>query len=914
MLVKTLCFSSAFYVVIIMIELKNVHKRYRSKSGDNVRALNSINLIFPNKGLVFITGPSGSGKSTLINIISSIDSSDSGSILFNGIDTRTFSYKEIDYYRKAHIGLIFQDFNLLEDMNVYQNIKLPLQIIGKKVSDADIYILLKNLGIDNLGHRMINELSGGQKQRVAIARAMVKNPKIILADEPTGNLDQNTSNDIFNILKEISKSRLVIIVTHDIESATAFGDRIITIENGNISNDTGSNTIDTITDTFKTSKQNLSIFNIIRLSFCQMKKMRFRFIFTCVILIFSLFIFGITYILSTFNLSEIHSDVILNNSDKYASITKNVNKKNSSSLKKFTSFTSDEVSRIISDLPDGWSLVTRPSLPNETFSFSIDYNDNFKNMYVYYSLDDDDNKIIIENDFSKYDIIGVTPEKPHEVMITKLFAEYLLNGTIYVYNNSNNNSNIESRTQYKFKDFDDIINSATKISYLDSYIIITGIIDDDLAKYDQLKTVLVEDMKIKPIDLYTDFMDKYSNNFMSFYVSPNFYDDKYFYTQFKNQLDSYFYKIGYNSDYFNNGKDFFSQSMTFSKNIKDNLIDDKVQIITKDGVVNDLELSDDEIIITDDFFQSIDSSFFDKLNEYIKEVTIENDRLIKEYETRIKDRDQKLLNDPNLAFWEIEKPVLKNVGEEFRNFQINYFIKNALNKKVTLKVSDIYNRNYDSIIEYKDLKIVGYVLGGTYTILPDSIINNHIRDKYDVYSLEIDLSHSSKEELIELFNKYPLENGKYTISSFYSSDLLKIDNALNGFGNTSLVISIFFIVFTSVLLSLVLFGVLSQNKKFIGILRALGASSRDIDKIFLIQGLLLAACSSLIASCLLYIFICKYNSWFISSYDFIIKPFVLHYEVVLYIWLLTMIITIIASIIPIRKLSKMNPVDVILNR
>lgn len=401
---------------------------------------------------------------------------------------------------------------------------------------------------------------------------------------------------------------------------------------------------------------------------------------------------------------------------------------------------------------------------------------------------------------------------------------------------------------------------------------------------------------------------------MSFYVSPNFYDDKYFYTQFKNQLDSYFYKIGYNSDYFNNGKDFFSQSMTFSKNIKDNLIDDKVQIITKDGVVNDLELSDDEIIITDDFFQSIDSSFFDKLNEYIKEVTIENDRLIKEYETRIKDRDQKLLNDPNLAFWEIEKPVLKNVGEEFRNFQINYFIKNALNKKVTLKVSDIYNRNYDSIIEYKDLKIVGYVLGGTYTILPDSIINNHIRDKYDVYGLEIDLSHSSKEELIELFNKYPLENGKYTISSFYSSDLLKIDNALNGFGNTSLVISIFFIVFTSILLSLVLFGVLSQNKKFIGILRALGASSRDIDKIFLIQGLLLAACSSLIASYLLYIFICKYNSWFISSYDFIIKPFVLHYEVVLYIWLLTMIITIIASIIPIRKLSKMNPVDVILNR
>ena len=224
-----------------MLQLKNIYKTYSSKNGVTHRALENVSLKFAEKGLVFILGKSGSGKSTLLNLIGGIDNYDRGEIIFNNKNFTDFKESDYDYYRNSCVGFVFQDFNLLENLTVFENVSLALELQSKK-DDEKIMDLLEKMGVAHLKNRMINELSGGQRQRVSIARALVKNPSIILADEPTGALDSETSDEIIKILSELSKDRLVIIVTHNKELAYDYGDRIIEIRDGFVLKDLLRNT------------------------------------------------------------------------------------------------------------------------------------------------------------------------------------------------------------------------------------------------------------------------------------------------------------------------------------------------------------------------------------------------------------------------------------------------------------------------------------------------------------------------------------------------------------------------------------------------------------------------------------------------------------------------------------------------
>ena len=219
-----------------MIELKNINKVYQSKK-NKVVALNNISFQLGNNGITFILGKSGSGKSTLLNLLGGLDSPNSGEIIIDKKSMSKFSNKDYNAYRNTYIGFVFQDFNLIEDYNVYDNITSSLKLQRQKIDEIKVDNLLKELELSEFKFRKINELSGGQKQRVAIARALIKNPKIILADEPTGNLDSETGKQIFNLLQKISKDRLVIIVSHDRENANIYGNRIIEIKDGQIIDD-----------------------------------------------------------------------------------------------------------------------------------------------------------------------------------------------------------------------------------------------------------------------------------------------------------------------------------------------------------------------------------------------------------------------------------------------------------------------------------------------------------------------------------------------------------------------------------------------------------------------------------------------------------------------------------------------------
>ena len=214
------------------MEVRNLSKVYRTEY-ELVHALNNMDLVFPKHGLVFIVGVSGSGKSTLMNMLSGVDTPTEGEVIIDGKSLFVQNKKELFGYRNSYVGLIFQDYNLIEDMNVYDNIKLPLELLGIKDYSV-IDEILKKVDIEDIKYSSVNEISSGQMQRVAIARALVKDSAVILADEPTGNLDSKNTKIVMDLLKEISKDRLVVVITHDDDAAHEYGDQIIEIEDGRI--------------------------------------------------------------------------------------------------------------------------------------------------------------------------------------------------------------------------------------------------------------------------------------------------------------------------------------------------------------------------------------------------------------------------------------------------------------------------------------------------------------------------------------------------------------------------------------------------------------------------------------------------------------------------------------------------------
>ncbi|MFA6692623.1 MAG: ABC transporter ATP-binding protein/permease [Acholeplasmataceae bacterium] len=223
-----------------MIKLEHVTKYYYKNRANQFAVCNDISLTFENTGLVVILGASGSGKTTLLNVISGMDKFDKGRLIFDDIIFEKYSHRLWDNIRKHKIGYVYQNYHLLKDSSVYQNIEPILKMQG--ITDASVIAehidrLLSAVGLSSYGDRLVKQLSGGQQQRIAFARALANNPEVILADEPTGNLDGKTTIELMNVIKEISKTRLVIMVTHEQALCDYYADRIIMIENGIIIKD-----------------------------------------------------------------------------------------------------------------------------------------------------------------------------------------------------------------------------------------------------------------------------------------------------------------------------------------------------------------------------------------------------------------------------------------------------------------------------------------------------------------------------------------------------------------------------------------------------------------------------------------------------------------------------------------------------
>ena len=220
-----------------MIKLEKVNKYFNKGKSNQIHVIDNTSMTLPDKGIVCLLGPSGCGKTTLLNAIGGLDKVDSGTITIDGQRITRFSSSKIDSIRNARIGYIFQNFNLLDDRTVFENVAIALRMIGIRDTttvNARVRYCLEKVGIDQYRNKMAGSLSGGQRQRVAIARAIVKNPSIIIADEPTGNLDSANTLEIMNIIKTISRERLVILVTHERNIAEFYSDHVAEMKDGRI--------------------------------------------------------------------------------------------------------------------------------------------------------------------------------------------------------------------------------------------------------------------------------------------------------------------------------------------------------------------------------------------------------------------------------------------------------------------------------------------------------------------------------------------------------------------------------------------------------------------------------------------------------------------------------------------------------
>lgn len=283
-----------------MLSLKNIKKSYTTGEFKQI-ALNGVNLNFRESEFVAILGPSGSGKTTCLNIIGGLDKYESGDLIINGKSTKEFKDSDWDAYRNNSIGFIFQSYNLINHLSILDNVEMGMTLSGvsasekhKKAKEA-----LERVGLKDHIHKKPNQLSGGQMQRVAIARALSNDPDIILADEPTGALDTKTSVQIMELIKDIAKDKLVIMVTHNPELAKEYADRIVEFRDGNVISDSNPLSEQNVNSSYSLKKTSMNFFTALKLSGMNIKTKKWRTFLTA--FASSIGIIGIALILSLSN-------------------------------------------------------------------------------------------------------------------------------------------------------------------------------------------------------------------------------------------------------------------------------------------------------------------------------------------------------------------------------------------------------------------------------------------------------------------------------------------------------------------------------------------------------------------------------------------------------------------------------------
>lgn len=450
--------------------LKNITKIYTSDNISKV-ALDDVSLSFPVKGLIFILGKSGSGKSTLLNIIGGIDKATKGSITVGDYKLEELSSNDLTSYRNSYCGFVFQEYNLLENLNVYDNVKLALDLKGDKRDVVTTY--LNKVGLVGFEKKKISECSGGEKQRIAIARALIKEPKLILCDEPTAALDSKNSHKLMEILADLAQDRLIVVVSHNENLAKEYANGIIRLKDGKVIENSLENEKKEINVTFTKSK--LNPLTELKIAMLGLVNHPVKFISNILLLSLSFLLLIFALLIMLFDSNSTHIKTIKNSNVSYVK----VNKINNNYLVNLNEYDA-------SSLKENLNVNNIPIVEEELNLNNVNYNDDL----LYYNVLP---KGYTYSSYLKdFKVEGKLPTSSKEIAVSKFLNEIIVH-------NGLNDKNINSTLNEEL-----VINNKT---YL-----VTGIIDTNFPQYfDDLKTE-------NNLSLVNDFNNYLTNDLASLII------------------------------------------------------------------------------------------------------------------------------------------------------------------------------------------------------------------------------------------------------------------------------------------------------------------------------------------------------------------------------------------------------------
>ena len=814
---------------IILIECRQLSKTYNLHSQTPTKALENVSYLFNESGMYFIVGPSGCGKTTLLNVLGGLDTPTSGDIRINGKSTKKYTSRQWDKYRNRHIGFVFQDYGLIEDYTVYKNIELALELQYKLNKKKQIDEILKKFGLAVDKKRKPNELSGGQKQRVAIARALIKEPDIVLADEPTGNLDSKTSEQIFDYLKEYSYNHIVIVVSHSMLYAQKYADKIIHMQDGKIEKVDEADyelededVIDGIEEDLEIVINNdskrqkriktkgMSTKSSIGYAFKNIKTNAFRYLTAFLLFVTMTILAQIGIIANRYDKIETQYRTVINSGLTNIEI----------SSEDYWKLNEDETDILYEAWGDEYVAIS-----NTISDDAVDDIETInKEAYEIYSTSNKQkskasdcrlsNVALADKEYLEkvgFNLIaGSWPKQYCDCVITKKDADDWID-------------------EYGFGkgEYGRIIDVWHQLD-LESYgkrskrVYICGVIDTG---YDEAITQAEKSIKK---DLY------YETNLDRFKTSENnkrihhtmFVGEYFMYRYHELFIPLRFYQVEHRSGVIEsleyNTWGYIYKDFAMSKSFYDDLVlvnGDTVEYFFMDGYDENTPLRNDEIVVPINgayyYGYNTEASVFDiSANTYL------NDR------GRFDNAMNKIIAKMN------ETPIVLRGNFETSNYE-------------TIPLTDVDEEDISGKLMdmTKDYKVVGFYINAThnpelYVLVNDDVYLDYADYHVGVSALLVDFANSSKQSNITLLN-WLNTNGTYSLNHLYTNDLNIADERAQTLKTIGLEVAIVFGLIGVVIIFSMFIAMINKNTRQLGIFRALGASKYNVMGIYLFQSVLL---------------------------------------------------------------------------
>lgn len=849
-----------------MLELSHVSKTYRTGKGVKVHALKDVNLKFADHGMVFILGKSGSGKSTLLNIIGGLDQADSGELMIHQKSTKSFSQADFDAYRNTYVGFIFQEFYLIEEYTIEKNIALSYQLQQKEADHEQIAQILETVGLKGYENRYPNELSGGQKQRVAIARSLIKKPQILMADEPTGALDSATGKDIFTTLKELSKEKLVIVVSHDEEAAKTYADRIITFSDGEVTEDTNA-AVEADQQEFVPIASHLPFKDCFHLGITCFNHKKLRMIFTILLTSFALLCLALSDCIGQFNGANAQYKAMQEHDEHLLSIQRNDIDADGNVYigwqDRMNEINKADAVKLINALPQ----KTAKQYDSALYQFnSVGMGIQVKERNAYYDSGLDHFYLTEANDFSavgydKSSIIGHFPKNNQEIAISSYLADLIIEHGI----------NDQQGKLIKPKNETELLEKV-QLPILDQWLNVSAIVKEkDYSKYKFLHTIPEGQMKEEEYNQFRKFYSQVQQNSSYLYVKDGFVQSVQ--PEKSNYLNRETYQLMYQEESLKNGNITYGDGMAYPKKTLTYYDGNQLRqtdYLQKHEVLWSLSELDNYHLSASSGFPSLYDDAFTTLP------AAEKERIIKDMAKQV-------------------------IGKKFTMRYENYFNNSALiEQKITIKgviLPDNYGMNMLDAVEH-----TSYV--------NKELLEPHISDPLYLGGILISADGNECRKLLE---NYPIDQEFYA-KTMATNDVQSIKSFAEFATKVFFIASIAFFIFAAVLMMNFIVVSITYRRKDIGILRSIGARSVDVIKIFIWEALVLAVIAYIVTLISLFVISFLVNQYAMETVGIVISPVIITLRQPLLLIVIVLLIAFISGAVPILRIARQRPIDAIKKR